>query len=234
MEVRKLILLFSGFALVIAGIVPAWAENIDPLNAGSQYAYGENIGWLNAEPGGDEGYGVEVLGNNLTGWLWAENIGWVSLSCENTGSCAAADYGVQNDGIGNLTGYAWSENAGWISFSCANTASCDVADYGVEINLETGKFTGQGWGENIGWINFDYAGFENAVFSYIETDWRMNGDISSNGMVTLDDAIMTLQIGAGIEPENSVYLGADVNGDRRIGLEEANYILQNVSGMRME
>ena len=28
----------------------AYAENIDPNEDGSQYAYGENIGWLNFEP----------------------------------------------------------------------------------------------------------------------------------------------------------------------------------------
>ena len=37
----------------------ALAENIDPLNNGSQYAYGENVGWFNAEPNGDGGDGVE-------------------------------------------------------------------------------------------------------------------------------------------------------------------------------
>ena len=27
-----------------------YAENIDPNEDGSQYAYGENVGWLNFEP----------------------------------------------------------------------------------------------------------------------------------------------------------------------------------------
>ena len=31
------------------------AENIDPDNDDSQYAWAENVGWINAEPGGDGG-----------------------------------------------------------------------------------------------------------------------------------------------------------------------------------
>lgn len=56
------------------------AENIDPDNDGSQYAYGENVGWLNGEPDGNGGPGVEVSDLELTGYIWGENIGWINLS----------------------------------------------------------------------------------------------------------------------------------------------------------
>jgi hypothetical protein len=72
--------------MVFLGGKATFAENIDPDNDGSQYAYGENIGWLNAKPLGGGEPGVNVEDTKLTGYLWAENIGWVSLSCENTGS----------------------------------------------------------------------------------------------------------------------------------------------------
>lgn len=128
------------------------AENIDPYEDGSQYAYGENVGWLNFEP--NTGGGVQVASDRLTGWVWAENIGWVSLSCENTSSCGTVNYGVTNDGGGNLAGYAWGENVGWISFSCENTASCGTVDYGVTIDTD-GAFDGHAWAANVGWISFD-------------------------------------------------------------------------------
>lgn len=130
------------------------AENIDPYENDSQYAYGENIGWLNFEPGGGEG--VQAANDKLTGYVWAENIGWVSLSCENTSSCETANYGVSNDGGGELAGYAWAANVGWISFSCENTGSCGTVDYGVTID-DYGGFEGHAWAENIGWILFDSA-----------------------------------------------------------------------------
>ena len=43
------------------------AENIDPDEDGSQYAYGENVGWMNFEP--DTGDGAAVASDKLTGYL---------------------------------------------------------------------------------------------------------------------------------------------------------------------
>jgi hypothetical protein len=128
-----------------------YAENIDPCDDGSQYAYGQNIGWLNFEP--SQGPGVTVSTARLAGYVWVANIGWVSLSCSNTDSCGTVDYGVANDGAGNLSGYGWSANAGWISFSCEDTGSCASVDYGVTID-SNGVFDGWAYGQNIGWIHF--------------------------------------------------------------------------------
>ena len=138
-----------GFLILFCGY--SYAENIDPDNDGSQYAYGANVGWLNFEP--NQGPGVTVSTTRLTGYVWVPNIGWVSLSCSNTGSCGTVNYGVVNDGAGNLSGYGWSANAGWISFSCENTASCGSVDYGVTID-DNGVFDGWAYGQNIGWIHF--------------------------------------------------------------------------------
>ena len=145
-------------AVVSAGLATDRAENIDPADDASQYAYAENAGWLNAEPSGNGGPGVQVGDSELSGWMWGENIGWVSLSCSNTLSCATTAYGVTNDGSGNLAGYAWAENSGWLSFSCANTASCGTASYGVTIDPTTGDFSGNAWAENLGWVTFASTG----------------------------------------------------------------------------
>lgn len=135
--------------LLSAGL---WAENIDPYDANSQYAWGENVGWFNFEP--NTGPGVHVEGDKLAGFVWGENIGWINLSCENDGSCASVNYGVVNDGNGNLSGFAWGENVGWINFN--PVVSGDPIDYGVKID-SYGNFDGWAWGENIGWINFGIA-----------------------------------------------------------------------------
>jgi len=144
------LLLFVSMSLLIATSAMAQSENIDPDGDGHQYAWGENVGWLNAEP--DGGNGASVADFALTGWLWGENIGWVSLSCTNTSVCGATQYGVANDGSGQLSGFAWSENSGWINFApstCAGDPTC-----GVKIDPATGYFSGRAWGENIGWITF--------------------------------------------------------------------------------
>jgi hypothetical protein len=155
--------------LISCASVAAMAENIDPAADGSQYAWGENVGWLNAEPQGEGGPGMTVSDSELTGWVWGENIGWISLSCQNTSSCGDNAYEVVNDGCGSLTGYAWGENVGWISFSCLNSASCVTADYGVTIDPQTGDFSGRAWGENVGWITFASSG---ATPYKVATSWN--------------------------------------------------------------
>jgi hypothetical protein len=142
--------------LTFAGMV--LAENTDPANDNSQFAWAENAGWLNAEPANCAGCGLTVTDTNLTGYLWSENLGWVNLSCVNNGTCAgpAGNWGVANDGLGALRGYAWSENAGWINFSCTTNAACagPAGNWGVAVDRATGIFSGFAWGENLGWISF--------------------------------------------------------------------------------
>lgn len=145
---RMIILLIAGFGLMTGF---GFAENVDPYNMDEQYGWSENAGWLNAEP--SVGDGMHVAGDKVTGWVWGENIGWINLHCDNNGTCAAAAYGVVNDGDGNLSGFGWGENVGWINFDPAVPG--DTANqYKVSIDAN-GLMTGWAWGENIGWIHFD-------------------------------------------------------------------------------
>lgn len=57
--------------------------------------------------------------SNVSGWIWSENIGWISLSCKNpeVNSCGSSNYGISIDQqTGKFAGYGWSENIGWINF----------------------------------------------------------------------------------------------------------------------
>jgi hypothetical protein len=155
-KLLKLVPMLLFTALITFFAFGVQAENIDPDNDGSQYAWGENVGWINLEP--SQGEGVTVTDSAITGKAWGENIGWINLS--------PATDGVLNDGAGNLSGYAWGENIGWISFSCENTGICNSLNYGVTINPATGAFSGKAWGENIGWINFAPDG------KPVKTSWR--------------------------------------------------------------
>ena len=59
-------------------------------------------------------------GDNVSGYAWSENIGWISFNCTNTGSCGTSNYGVDIDSeTGLFSGYTWSENIGWIDFAPA-------------------------------------------------------------------------------------------------------------------
>ncbi len=150
-------LLFAAL-LVGGGSATLAAENIDPAGDDHQYAWGSNVDWINLEPLGDGGPGVEVSDLKLVGWMWGSNDGWINMSCENTGVCGVSPFGVLNDGYGNLSGYAWGTNDGWINFApttCAGDPAC-----GVKISPVTGYFSGMAWGSNIGWMNFSSPGPE--------------------------------------------------------------------------
>jgi hypothetical protein len=147
-------------AMIGAAVSLAAADTIDPQNDQHQYAWGENVGWINGEPNATGNPGITVSGAKLTGYMWGENIGWINLNCTNNGTCGSTgNYGVTNDNLGHLKGYAWGENVGWISFSCQNNpGTCaGTGNYGVTIDPATGLFGGKAWGENIGWIVFDYT-----------------------------------------------------------------------------
>ena len=154
-DIRSILLVLVTLILIP---VSALCGNIDPDDNGSQFAYGENIGWTNFEP--SFGPGVTVTDSAITGCAWAENVGWIRMD--------SVFGGVINDGLGNLSGYAWGENVGWISFSCENTGTCDSVAYGVSIDPITGEFSGNAWGENIGWITFRSMG---AVDYGVTTSW---------------------------------------------------------------
>jgi len=183
---RTMPLLLSGMLFLFSTTVNG--ENIDPLNDESQYAFGENIGWLNFEPLGEGGPGAQVEERELTGYIWAENIGWVSLSCENTSTCGTVDYRVTNDGMGNLSGYAWGENVGWINF---------YPTYGgVTIDSE-GTFDGWAWGENIGWIHLKS---ESPISYKVSTAWTpiSMGDLDCDGTFTGTDVLIQASLVVGL------------------------------------
>jgi hypothetical protein len=160
----------------------AFAENIDPYEDDSQYAYGENVGWLNFEPNvAGPNVGATVSDSNLTGFIWAENIGWINLSPASYG-------GVLNDGSGNLSGFAWGENVGWLNFD--PNVPGDPNHYGVTIDI-FGNFSGWAWGENIGWINFQAQGtsivdwyvLANFVAQWLQVGIGLEADLYEDGNV---------------------------------------------------
>lgn len=162
-------------------------ENIDPDNNDSQYAWGENMGWINAEPGGDGGNGVQVRNNELIGFMWSENAGWISLSCKNTESCERIQYGVVNDGEGHLSGHAWAENIGWINFNPTGG--------GVTIYSD-GAFGGLAWSENMGLILFNNL----PTGARIVTQWR---GVEQNPVTSIIRDLISNLPGAGIPDQLS-------------------------------
>jgi hypothetical protein len=196
MSVVKSWISFAVWLVVLLAAGTALSENIDPYNDGSQYAYGENIGWVNFEPNvSGVGVGATVYPGKITGFIWAENIGWINLDPND----ADPNTGIVNDGSGNLSGFAWGENVGWIKFN--PSVPDDPNHYGVTID-QNGFFDGRAWGENIGWIHFRSSApvaygprvcvvaiddLANFVDDWLDTGPGLDGDLSGDNDVEFED-----------------------------------------------
>lgn len=68
---------------------------------------------------------------------------------------------------------------------------------------------------------------------YVEIKQQIvrKGDIDTSGAIDLTDAILTLKVLIGMNPEG-VNIGADINKDGKIGSEDVIYVLQAVSWLR--
>jgi hypothetical protein len=141
------------------------------IDAVDRYTYGANLGWVDWVADTNNG---AVIGEYVcSGYIYSANVGWINLG---NGSPAnqiqyqnnsAADFGVNQDGLGNLRGYAYGANIGWINFESTGAPSVD---------LLTGKFSGSVWSADCGWISLS-----NAV-AYVQTDSIRQGALASDGL----------------------------------------------------
>ena len=160
------------FCCIVFSLSVASASADTTVNATNHYAYGANIGWVDAR--GDVASGA-VLGQlYCTGYLWGANVGWIGLGNGpangwHYANASGIDWGVNHDGAGNLTGYAYGANIGWITFE---------QTYGQpKIDLLAGKLRGSVWGANVGWISLSNA------FAHVQSDTLAAGpDSDSDGI----------------------------------------------------
>jgi hypothetical protein len=147
--------------------------NATTINTTNHYAYGANVGWIEAR--GDITNGAVIGEYVCSGYLYGANIGWVHLGGGSPtngvryGNGATNDFGVNHDAYGNLTGYAYGANVGWITFE---------TNYGrPRVNLLTGQLDGYAYGANIGWISLSNAQ------AFVETDEvRKGADTDADGI----------------------------------------------------
>jgi subtilisin family serine protease len=82
-------------------------------------------------------------------------------------------------------------------------------------------------------IDMGATGKDN-LFGWGRLNINVHFDIDGSGIFEIKDAILALQICAGISPGSKIYKEADIDGDGRIGLKEAVFTLQIVSGSRFD
>jgi len=138
------------FVLNLAAATFASATTtIDSVN---KYTWGANVGWMDWR--GDVASGADIGESFCSGWIYAANVGWISLGSGAPANGvryqnnSAEDYGVNLDALGNLRGYAYGANIGWINFESIGAPMVD---------LVTGNFSGYAWSVNCGWISLSNA-----------------------------------------------------------------------------
>ncbi|MCP6718328.1 MAG: PKD domain-containing protein [Patescibacteria group bacterium] len=118
--------------------------------------------------------------DNVSGWAWSENIGWISFNCNNPElpqPRCSPNYGVKvSTSTGDFSGYAWSENIGWISFEESDLVGCPpiFPSCKANLNLQTNEVSG--WAKALDiqeWIrlrNSTYGIYRNSSTNEFE-DW---------------------------------------------------------------
>lgn len=185
------VLLVAGCLWFLAG---ASVRADTTINSANRYAYGANVGWVDARA--DTNNGAVVGEFVCSGYMYGANVGWIHLGDGNPtngfayGNTATNDYGVHHDGLGNLRGYAYGANIGWVAFESNGLA---------RVDLLTGALSGYAYGANVGWISLSNQ------YAYVQTDTIDPGpDTDEDG---IPDAWEQMQVG------NLTNLGAGVDFD---------------------
>jgi hypothetical protein len=158
--------------IVLFGWVASPVRASTTIDTNNAYAYGANIGWVNAFADGTNG---AVMGQfYCTGYIYSANVGWISLGNSNGpvngyaySNISSNDWGVNNVGGGQLSGYAYGANIGWIDFE---------QTFGMPtVNLHSGQMTGYAYSANVGWISLSNS------FVVLQTDTLSPGPLDASG-----------------------------------------------------
>ena len=192
--------LFPTLLLLLTALAGVHAATT--MDATNRYAYGANLGWVDWVADTNNG---AVIGEYVcSGYIYSANVGWINLGSGNPANQiqykngSAADFGVNQDGLGNLTGYAYGANVGWITFE----QTCGQP----KVDLFTGKMSGYVWSANCGWISLS-----NSV-AYVQTDTIQKGALDQSGLPVAWELIYFGHTG--------VASNADPDGDGMSNLQE--------------
>jgi hypothetical protein len=159
--------------IVLLGWVASPVHASTTIDTNNAYAYGANMGWVNAFSDGTNG---AVMGQfYCTGYVYSADVGWICLGASNGpvngyaySNMLSNDWGVNNvGGSGQLAGMAYGANIGWITFE---------QTYGKPtVNLLNGQMTGYAYSANVGWISLS-----NSV-TVLQTDTMSPGPLDASG-----------------------------------------------------
>ncbi len=77
--------------------------------------------------------------------------------------------------------------------------------------------------------HYGYDAADNLSSESVES--IISGDVNLDMTVSLSDAVLSLQLMAGIASSEVIHYGADLDGDGKLGMSETLYILKDVAGL---
>ncbi|MFA6307169.1 MAG: hypothetical protein WCV70_04315 [Patescibacteria group bacterium] len=174
-------------------------------------AFGLSLAVVYYELGFRENVKISSAGSsdNVSGWAWNSNIGWISFSCSNNNTCSdngGYDYGVNIDSdTGDFSGYAWSSNVGWVYFGPDDNlpvygliqASDAPGDPKIWAHYDSATGIVTGWAKilsmgNNGWVKLSDSSWASGVSINSTTGdfsgwaWNANDDKSGIGWVSFN------------------------------------------------
>ena len=167
----------------------------------------------------------------LTGYLWSDTIGWVSLNCttDPTGcSGPGGNWGVQIPASsGALSGDAWSDNIGWVSFNSADLTGCPSGPCSATLNSD-GTITGwakalsadnNGWD---GWISLSGSNY-GLTYSGGTLGGYAWGDVNVGWLAAVNTPVIgSLTVGSGNNPDTPTVTWSGVTGASSCTLTGSN------------
>jgi len=142
---------------------------------------------------------------------------------------------VRSNRFSTTSSYDSGPESGTYTVSSDGTVQLTVTDE-EETETITGILSEDGKTILLGFTEFDDVnrhcsmgigvGVKRGGFSLLE-----KGNVNGDEIVDMQDAILVLQVQSGL-PVPAIYLGADVDGDGKIGWAEEIYILQKVADSR--
>jgi len=179
--------------LASLGWRPVTSQAATTIDAANHYAYGANLGWLDAR--GDWTNGAVVGEYVCAGFIYSANVGWINVGSGSPANgiqyqnLSANDFGVNLDGSGNLRGFAYGANIGWINFEATGAP---------KVDLFSGKMSGYAYSANCGWISLTNAG------AVVQTDFIQPAPLAPNGLPIpwLLANFGTTNVAAGADPDH--------------------------------
>lgn len=202
----------STTALLVGGVNNGGLMNFDDAGVNPQYQ-----ACVRMSAAGPTG-----VPQRLEGWVWNDNLGWVSLYCPASGTnlgiaCGAQQYGVTFTPSGGtapdfttvtMSGAGWGDNIGYISFNSA-FHQMQPTPNGVNRGLVSAaspaaqKYV---WADSVGWLDFSGVKFR----------WESEPVIPQPDEVMIWDTTGVCDLASGCSPTTAQTPVADASQDYTI------------------